>query len=86
VKALLYEERKGIAWITLNRPQTLNALSEELLRQLAAVLDEVKANEAAKAAIITGSGDKAFSAGADIEFLGRASPSKCANSPGSLSA
>jgi enoyl-CoA hydratase len=73
VKALLYQERKGIAWITLNRPQALNALSEELLRQLAAVLDEVKANEAVKTAIITGSGDKAFSAGADIEFLGRAS-------------
>jgi enoyl-CoA hydratase len=73
VKALLYQERKGIAWITLNRPQALNALSEDLLRQLAAVLDEVKANEAVKAVIITGSGDKAFSAGADIEFLGRAS-------------
>jgi enoyl-CoA hydratase len=73
MKALLYQERKGIAWLTLNRPQALNALSEDLLRQLAAALDEAKTNGAVRAVIITGTGEKAFSAGADIEFLGRAS-------------
>jgi enoyl-CoA hydratase len=72
VKTLLYHEREGIARITLHRPQALNAMSVELLRQLAALLEEIKLNEAVKAVIITGTGEKAFSAGADIEFLSHA--------------
>jgi enoyl-CoA hydratase len=73
VKTLLYSERKGVALITLHRPQALNAMSLELLGQLAALLEEIKVNEAVKAVIITGTGEKAFSAGADIEFLSHAS-------------
>jgi enoyl-CoA hydratase len=73
-ESLLYEEEKGIARITLHRPQALNALSDDLLAELSACLERVRANDAAKALIITGSGDKAFSAGADISFLYRASP------------
>jgi enoyl-CoA hydratase len=73
VKTLLYEEREGIARITLHRPQALNAMSTELLRQLGTTLEEAGASKAVKAVIITGTGEKAFSAGADIEFLSRAS-------------
>jgi len=71
---LLYREEKGIARIVFNRPQALNALSKELLQELAALLDDARANDAVKAVILTGAGDKAFSAGADIAFLHRASP------------
>jgi enoyl-CoA hydratase len=73
VNSVLYEEREGVARITLHRPQAQNAMSMELLRQLAAVIDQIDVNEAVKAVIITGAGEKAFSAGADIAFLARAS-------------
>ena len=71
---LLYQEAQGIARITFDRPQALNALSMELLQKLSALLDGVQANDAVKALILTGAGDKAFSAGADIPFLLQASP------------
>ncbi|HSN93070.1 MAG TPA: enoyl-CoA hydratase-related protein [Anaeromyxobacteraceae bacterium] len=69
-----YEEAKGIARITFNRPDALNAMNRDLLLEVGALLDQVKADDAVKAVIVTGAGDKAFSAGADIAFLNRASP------------
>jgi enoyl-CoA hydratase len=61
----------GILTITINRPEKLNALSQGVLSDLRAAVDEVYSNEAVKAAIITGAGEKAFVAGADIsEFSG----------------
>ena len=69
-----YQEKKGIAWITLNRPEALNALSKEVLQQLLSLLDKAKTDATAKAVIITGAGEKAFSAGADIKYLNQATP------------
>lgn len=69
-----YQEEKEIGWITLNRPEALNALNKDVLQQLASVLDKVKTDDAVRAAVITGAGDKAFSAGADIRFLNQATP------------
>lgn len=71
---VLYREEKGIAWLTFNRPSALNAMNLDLLQQLASRLDSIKLDPAVKAVIITGSGDEAFSAGADIKFLNQASP------------
>jgi enoyl-CoA hydratase len=73
-RPVLYHEEKGIAHIIFNRPETLNAMNKDLLQQLASILDKVKKDEKVKAAIITGTGEKAFSAGADIQFLNQASP------------
>jgi enoyl-CoA hydratase len=70
---VLYGEETGIARITFNRPAALNAMNQDLLQQLAAVLDKVRTNDAVKAVIITGTGE-AFSAGADIKFLNQALP------------
>ncbi len=59
------------AILTLNRPQSLNALSFGMLRELSRLLDEIEASDA-RALIVTGAGDKAFCAGADItELTGR---------------
>jgi len=59
------------ALITLNRPEALNALSFELIRELGRAFDEVAASDA-RALLITGAGTKAFCAGADIkELIGR---------------
>jgi len=72
-ESVLYHQEKGIARISFNRPAALNAMNQDLLQQLAFLLDKVRVDDAAKAVIITGTGE-AFSAGADIKFLNQASP------------
>ncbi len=69
-----YQEKNGIARISLNRPEALNAMNKELLQELASALDKAKMDDAIRAVIITGTGEEAFSAGADIKFLNQASP------------
>lgn len=71
---VLYTEENGIARITLNRPETLNALNRDVLERLSSVLDIVKTDSGVKAVIIIGAGEKAFSAGADIQLLNKANP------------
>ena len=58
-----------IATVTFNRPKALNALSSELLREFAQVLDNLATSDTVRALILTGAGDKAFVAGADITEL-----------------
>ncbi|XWE63948.1 short-chain-enoyl-CoA hydratase [Sporomusa sphaeroides] len=60
--------------ITLNRPKALNALNSELLTELNGLLDEIAQDDSVKVVIITGSGDKAFVAGADIAEMQNISP------------
>ncbi|MGX5818511.1 enoyl-CoA hydratase/isomerase family protein [Chitinophaga lutea] len=64
------ELRDGILEITINRPDKMNALNQEVMKELALAIDEVYKNKEVKSALITGAGPKAFVAGADIsEFL-----------------
>lgn len=63
---LLFEIKGHIGIITLNRPKALNALNNELLQELSNLLDVIGADKSVQAVIITGSGEKAFVAGADI--------------------
>ncbi|MEN6413853.1 MAG: short-chain-enoyl-CoA hydratase [Veillonellales bacterium] len=63
---LLFNEEAGVAVITINRPKALNALNSAVLDDLNQAFDEVAANDAVKVVILTGSGEKAFVAGADI--------------------
>jgi len=65
---------RGIARIVLNRPNALNAMNRALLDELLTSLELVAADASIRAVIITGAGEKAFSAGADIVFLHQASP------------
>ena len=68
---LITDLNSGILTITLNRPQALNALNIALLTELGQVFDDVYSKDEIKAVILTGSGEKAFAAGADIaEFTG----------------
>src|SRR3954462_12578508 len=62
-ETVLLERKGAVGLITLNRPQALNALSAALIRDLGAALDELEADDAIGAVVITGS-DKAFAAGA----------------------
>jgi enoyl-CoA hydratase/carnithine racemase len=71
---LLYEVKDGIAYITFNRPKVLNALNRKTMEELGACLDEASRDDAVRALILTGSGEKAFVAGADINELAQRKP------------
>ncbi len=72
---LLRSERKeNCVYLTLNRPAVLNALNRPLLIALKQELEKIKEIPEIQAVVITGSGNKAFSAGADIEYLNQATP------------
>src|SRR5699024_2926859 len=65
---ITYEENKqGVALITINRPDAANALSKAVLNELNTCIDQLQASKTVRAVVITGSGDKAFSAGADLK-------------------
>lgn len=69
-KTLLFSIQDGIATITINRPDKMNALNKDVIDDMGNALDEIYTNDSIKSAILTGSGQKAFVAGADIsEFL-----------------
>jgi enoyl-CoA hydratase/3-hydroxyacyl-CoA dehydrogenase len=69
LNTLVVKIEEPIGWIILNRPERLNALNQQLLKELNQTLDELEENEKIKVIIITGTG-RAFCAGADItEFL-----------------
>jgi enoyl-CoA hydratase len=65
---IIVETRGKVGVVTLNRPQALNALSPELMRELAAALDAFESDDNVGCMIVTGS-DKAFAAGADIKAM-----------------
>jgi len=66
---LLLNWNDGIASIVINRPGAMNALNEETLLELEAATKEIKSSRTVKAVIITGAGQKAFVAGADISYM-----------------
>lgn len=68
-KNLLIEAADGVATLTINRPQSLNTLNSEVLRELEGALHGLEDDVAVKAVVLTGAGDKAFAAGADIKEM-----------------
>ncbi len=64
----------GIAVVTVNRPEKRNALSSAVMAELSEAFDRIAADPAIRAAVLTGKGDKAFVAGADISELAELSP------------
>jgi enoyl-CoA hydratase/carnithine racemase len=71
---LLYEVRDAIAYITFNRPKVLNALNRQTMQELLIALGAAKLDDAVRVVILTGSGEKAFIAGADINELAQQTP------------
>ena len=70
---ILLEKKGPVAIATVNRPKALNALNSEVLTDLDALIDAVEADESIRVLILTGSGEKAFVAGADIAEMARLS-------------
>jgi len=68
-QTLIYEKKENIGVLTINRPQRMNAISNELTSELKKFLDEIENDDELRVLVITGAGDKAFVAGADINEL-----------------
>ncbi len=66
---VLVEVQEGIAFVTVNRPKVMNALNAQTLSELAHAFDSLEKDASVRATIVTGSGEKAFVAGADINEL-----------------
>ena len=69
---ILYEKKNSIAYLTLNRPRVLNALSRRTWEDLRSALEAARDDADVRGVILTGAGDKAFIAGADISELASA--------------
>ncbi len=71
---ILVERDERIGIVTLNRPKELNALNTQLIGELAQALEELDRDEAIRCIVLTGAGEKAFAAGADIKEMSDKSP------------
>jgi len=71
---LLYEKRDRIASITFNRPKVLNALNRKTMEELGHILADAREDSEVRVLILTGAGEKAFVAGADISELAQQTP------------
>src|SRR6185436_20624101 len=66
---VLYEKKGAIAYVTLNRPKVLNALNQRTWQDLRTAFEDARDDSDVRGVILTGAGDKAFIAGADISEL-----------------
>jgi enoyl-CoA hydratase/carnithine racemase len=71
---VLYNKKGSIAYVTVNRPKVLNALNTPTWKDLRAAFEDARDDAAVRGVILTGAGDKAFIAGADIGELAHATP------------
>ncbi len=71
---ILCEKKNSIAYITVNRPKVLNALNRATMAELRVAFEDVRDDASVRVVILTGSGEKAFIAGADINELNQLSP------------
>ncbi|MFH0373126.1 enoyl-CoA hydratase/isomerase family protein [Streptococcus sp. A22] len=75
-KTVLLDVKDGIGYITINRPEALNALSSQVLKDLNEVLDLVETSTEIGVVIVTGAGEKSFVAGADIKEMDKMTPTQ----------
>src|SRR4029434_3798577 len=68
---ILFEVKDQVAWITINRPRVLNAFREQSLDEMIDALKSTREDPSIVCAVITGTGDKAFSAGGDFYAMKR---------------
>jgi dihydroxynaphthoic acid synthetase len=70
-KEILFEVKNGVAWVTINRPEVLNAFREQTLDEMIHALSSTRNDPSIACAVVTGAGDKAFSAGGDFHAMMR---------------
>lgn len=67
MQEIRYEQRNSVAYVTLNRPEAMNAFNFNLLMELGQVVEAIRIDSDIRAIVFTGSGDRAFSVGADLK-------------------
>src|SRR6266700_6825373 len=72
--SVLYEKKDAIAYVTLNRPKVLNALNKTIVAELKAAFEDARDDSTVRGIVLTGAGEKAFAAGADISEVLNDSP------------
>src|SRR5262245_31279500 len=80
LETVSYEKKNAIAYVTVNRPQVLNALNSRTWNDLKTAFEAARDDASVGGVILTGAGDKAFIAGADITELAHASAVEAATS------
>ena len=73
-QTLLYRSREGIAYVTINRPEKLNALNQKVMQELKVCFESIQADTEVRTVILQGAGEKAFVAGADVGELAVQNP------------
>jgi len=73
-ETLLYEKRNGIGYVTISRPEKLNALNQKVMAELSACFASIREDEEVRTVILTGTGEKSFVAGADVNELAAQDP------------
>jgi len=66
-ETIMFEEKNNIGLLTLNRPDTINALNQKMIEELGSLFDELNLNDSVRVLIITGSGEKGFCSGMDMK-------------------
>src|SRR5207302_9489550 len=66
-QTIIYEVKNQIAFVTFNRPESMNAVNRQMTRELVEACKQIEENNAIRIAIFTGAGEKAFSAGMDLK-------------------
>jgi enoyl-CoA hydratase/3-hydroxyacyl-CoA dehydrogenase len=77
-ESIIVKKEEAIGWITLNRPHRLNTLTTEMIDEMHTALNSFEADKEIRCIVITGAGDKAFSAGADVTAFTGLTPSTAA--------
>jgi enoyl-CoA hydratase len=77
IENIQYEKKEAIAYVTLNRPKVFNALNRRTMAELRAVFEDARDDQAVRGIIVTGAGDKAFIAGADVTEMGKLTVVEC---------
>lgn len=86
LETIIYEKKDSLAWITLNRPEARNAQNDTMRAELVQVLEDSRDDDNVRVIIITGAGDKAFSAGADISEFPKRMPADILRGKGTVRA
>ena len=81
-ESIIVKKEGAIGWLTLNRPHRLNTLTVEMIDEMQAALNDFETDKAIRCIVITGAGDKAFSAGADVTSFTGVTPSIAAEAAG----
>src|SRR5260370_26301388 len=81
-----YAVKNGVARITINRPERRNAMSFEVMRLITETLEHAATDESVHVVVLTGAGERAFSAGADLTAMGADTPAVGAHNAPSMPA